>query len=210
MIFLEDDNPFSELDILICNCCGFSFAYPYPDNNALDSFYRNIYGKHKLSPFYERAILPTILCQKPKIGIRELSQILLGLQFQENVGNFLDIGAGPGNAFPVIKNINAKWKLYAVEEDPASNQLLKQYGVTIVNPIGHNIELDVSYKKFFDFILMSHALEHFNGRDILSILQNITSLMKKKAVLVIEVPNDDFTLYAEKRINDTPHLSFFL
>lgn len=208
--FLEgESNIFRQLKINVCSACGFSFSFPFLSSEDLGCFYGNVYRKDPRSPHHMR--------QKSKASflslapMREFAQIMLGSVFKNisNVNSFLDIGSSFGASFWAMRKISDRCKCYAVEQDPVALKDLRSQNVNVVEQVSGLIKFPKEYFGKFDFVLLSHVLEHFNGHQVVEILGNIREVIAKDGVIVCEVPYDDFRAPASQRNNDAPHLSFF-
>lgn len=199
---------FSGLKILVCRQCGFSFAAPRVSSEDLQRFYSSLY-RAPGSPLEYRS-------QHNKFGRWEwndhvLSQLLLLRAFREMRpgDSLLDIGSGRGMVFHVARMMGLALKGVAVEPDPYSHSWLRSLGVEI-HAIPFEASLTDQFKeRKFDCLIMSHVLEHFHGEDLLSVLSSVLSLLSHGAILLCEVPHNDFRFYEKYRYDDTPHLSFF-
>ena len=199
-----EEDIFSDSRILVCDGCTYSFVHPFIANDLVTRFYREVYRGDKRSPYHGAG-----LCVPTNPSPRDVAQIVLGTAYVERVEHFLDVGAGAENSFGAVRGFHPACELYAVEEDDHAKGLLETRGVTVLKPQGTNLKLSVEFEGRFDLILMSHVLEHFGGPDVVKTLTNIAQLLKRGGALVVEVPNDDLTEFADVRINDAPHLSFF-
>lgn len=203
--FLEGvEDIFSASNIQICQGCTYSFAYPFITEQKLSAFYRDHYRRHIQSPFYGENV-----CGGERPAARDIAQVMLAAQFARRMSSFLDIGAGTGNSVAAAKRFNPLCACHAVEADSYAKVVLQSRGVNVIHPKAANFDLGREYSQHFDVVLMSHVLEHCNGCDVLSVLRNVRKLVADGGVLVLEVPNDDFTKDLPQRTNDAPHLSFF-
>lgn len=128
--------------------------------------------------------------------------------------SFLDIGSGGGASFQTIFQLISGVNCFAFEPDVQSRKFLQEKLKVHVYPYAfqhkprQTTSASIGNSKF-DFILMSHVLEHFNGKDIVSVLKNVRSLLSKDGIFVCEVPHCDLRSHEHMRTNDTPHISFF-
>ena len=229
--YLEDDfsnfpstiNPFTKLKIMVCENCGFGWGTPPIEDIQLESFYTNVYRKH---PAYSNKQLKNAYGfrkQNSKVpnfrppDARTTSQLTLAKLFKafEPGMSFLDIGSGGGASFQTIFQLVSSVNCFAFEPDVESRKFLQEKLKVHVYPYAfqHKPRQTTSASSGnskFDFILMSHVLEHFNGKDIVAVLKNVRSLLSKDGIFVCEVPHCDFRGSHEyMRTNDTPHISFF-
>jgi len=195
---------FSELIILGCQNCGFGFSWPELPNTTIEKFYAFKYRDHS-SPFYinfNKLKRPIIDHQ------RQISQLLLAKQFVEfkSGDKFLDIGPGDGVSLSTAQVVLDNPTLMTVEGNKGASEAFKKlYLIKNYGCIDAVLKSGVKAK----IILMSHSLEHFKLDWLNLLLANLKQLIEKDGVLVIEVPNVDFRIHDNYRIEDSPHFLFF-
>ncbi len=197
------NNPFTNMKIVNCYNCNFGFVDKYLSYKELDAFYKEAYrGKN---PFLKLHLY------KYGINSRAISQILLIKQYIHQNSNLklLDIGAGFPYAINAFQAIFNNVELHVVEPSSQTNQIFKKRGCKTYNFLFNKINPHLLPSDYFDVILLSHVLEHYNSIDLESILRAIKLLLKENGLILIELPNSDFVNYIDKRFNDAPHLSFF-
>ncbi len=209
--FLIEKNKdiFKNLNILSCLQCGFSYTFPFIDTYKLSEFYENEYsseGGPHFNPYDIRDYK-----WKNKFSSRAASQFMLAAQYTDisKIENFMDIGCGHGESFSILNKMKCRAKYYALEGGKNYQQHLKDLNVNIIDWNSDTLYLDKKYEDFFDLILMSHVLEHFNAIYLKSILININRYLKSGGVFICEVPNDDSNYKLLGSANHAPHLSFF-
>lgn len=149
---------------------------------GLGNDYRNRrYGSH-LSPVlplgrWIAAAIPP-LRWPVDVGYRYLSRPRKGGSKQ-----VLDIGCGNGNWLEVARE--AGWQVAGVDPDPISGQLARERGIEVRQSIADWLETANS----FDFITMSHVIEHVH--DPLQLLRNSFTLLRPGGGLFIDTPNID-------------------
>lgn len=184
-------------NVVICNSCGFVFQNPIKPIShyqALECSYPKNYDLHSI----RRAEYIVDFC---KSYISTSGTI-----------NILDIGAGFGS---VLNNIgillsNSKYKVGITLEN--LNDIKKTNHTKLYN---FNVEDEILVDKFiqsmgnqqFDFIIMSHVLEHFIDPN--KAIKNIKKLMSSNTILYIEVPSLYNTEYRTKSVWRPEHLSYF-
>ena len=201
------ENLFNNLEIKCCANCGFSFSYPNLIESDLSHFYNFNYSApgtlHSVSWDMKFANY------KKRITPRAVAQINLVKVFKDinEIKNVLEIGPGEGDIAKYFKLSKRNISYYVYEQDKSKYKFLKKLGANFLEA-----EPGSFYKKRysdkFDFTIMSHSLEHFQSYQILKILNDIFQMTKKGGVLLIEVPNENFSKHSKNQ-NHAPHLSFF-
>ena len=205
------DNPFAELQFHGCRYCGFAWGLPYVDAESLARFYEAVYYqkvKHRSSDQYSKfnGFFP--------LDPRSASQVLLARMFKafREGESFLDIGAGSGRSFRALSQLIPGLKYFAFEPDGDLSSLLQRYlGVHV---FAHQFPSEPTASSIvegrrFDLVLMSHVLEHFNGRDVSAVLKNVRDLVSEDGIFVCEVPYCDWREHEEVIGHDPAHLSLF-
>lgn len=209
--FLEKNNRnvFEELFIYSCPECGFSYASPFLDESDLSSFYESDYGAEG-GPHYQFKHI-NFFKKKNYINTRWLSQFLLANNYIniKEVKNFLDIGADVGCSFLTLKKLGVKANFFALEKGLIEVEELRKSNVVVLEAKDRYLNIDKKYREYFDLILMSHVLEHFNADCIEPILLNVKRYLKNGGIFICEIPNDDCKRYDIKGENHAPHLCFF-
>lgn len=204
----DDKNIFSQLEILTCNNCNFSFAFPAINKEELKEFYKRDYSDSR-GPHGGFKKLK-VYTWKYSFDARSLSQLMLAGQYIDlsKVENFLDVGPSYGTSFRMFRKLGHNPNCFAIEYDESKHKGLNRMNVNIIKPDNINMALD-SINKSFDIILMSHVLEHFDASDLVEIINNLKKALSDKGLLIIEVPNDKNNSNYLNGKNHIPHLSFF-
>jgi SAM-dependent methyltransferase len=188
--FVENRHLYS---VKICNECGFVFQNPIYNKehyHSLPCSYPTGYWSHS----YRRAKYILDFCCE---------------YLKDNI-SILDIGAGKGG---VLMNLhiqmrkNVKYSVgITLEDDKAlfSDDLLFKF----------DFEDDIEVDEFvyrnenkFDFIIMSHVLEHFIDPD--KAIKNVIKLLAPDGIVYIEVPDLYTAEYKSKSVWTPEHLSYF-
>jgi SAM-dependent methyltransferase len=199
---------FSELKIHICKSCGFGWALPPIDKTRLNQFYADVY-RDTHSTYHVRKTVSTYsdLSLEP----RSISQILLAKSFKDfkEGDSLLDIGCGRGISFWSAAKLLPEMRFFAVEPDQFSHPTLNSLGAQLYPIYFDQDSGPVLGIRTFDFILMSHLLEHYNGNEVIPVLKCIQTLLTDDGIFLCEVPNPDLINRQNMRYYDAPHLSFF-
>ena len=199
---------FGSKELVFCKKCGFGFVAPPVEQKELSKYYKNLYrtpgaryGIKSGSIIFDRFLIET----------RSLSQIMLARMFRKFKpgDSFLDIGGGNGFSSHAVKNLCPGVSLFVVEPDKHSRGFLNSLGVHLYDGFFNDKPIPDLDNRKFDFILMSHVLEHYNSEDIPGVLSHVKRLMTDESVFVCEVPVEDVKNHISQRNAVIPHLSHF-
>ena len=187
MTFIENKHLYA---VNICNECGFVFQNPIYNKEHYHSLPCS-YPKNYWSHSFRRAKYIYDFCIEYLKGKKDIS--------------ILDIGAGRGG---VLMNLNAMMLNIkcsvgiTLEHIPDESMFIFDFEDDVkVNEFVKNNE----HK--YDFIIMSHVLEHFIEPD--KAIKNIIKLLAPDGILYTEVPDLYSTEYRIKSVWTPEHLSYF-
>jgi len=190
--------------ITVCPNCGFGFLISEPSIALINDFYQSEYRTPKSSFFIDFSRMSSL----KSIDARSLGQIYLGLGhtvFNKN-DVFLDLGPGSGNSFSTATLVLESPICYGIELNVGAKEFYERaYGAKTFQSISQFIEEGLKAK----LIILSHSLEHFSLSEISELMNKLKMAIAPEGVIVIEVPNDDLTIFGSTRKNDSPHLLFF-
>lgn len=203
----------SDYQICFCINCGFGYISPSPNHHKLKQFYENAYRIDPSSVFHTKQAKISLL-KEYRVNHSFLAQAITASLFAEPTDtiNFLDIGCGPsGDSFYTFKKIfqNKTVNLYGIDPDPITKSNLSTSGIQV---IGEDVSVlsDQRFNNYFNIVLMSHSLEHFILEDLKSFLITLDSILQPGGIAIIEVPNDDFRLWENRKLYPSaPHTLFF-
>lgn len=202
-------DPFAGARNCFCTTCGFGWTYPPIPTHELDEFYRTEYWTASANDPISR---PSRQAFAPP-DARSVAQILLTRMHSQLDGAFLDIGPGPrGVSFRALAMVAPRMRRFAFEPDSnAAAFLARNLNVRVIGGrFPDTVDLaSIGEPDGFQVIVMSHVLEHFNGRDAIPTLSAAGRLLAQGGVLMCEVPLVDLRHHRGRRRNDSPHLSFF-
>ncbi len=186
---------FNNLNRFLCNNCQLVFASPMPNDTKLNdynsNYHLNAHGGHerdiKLNAFFVGIAKTRLITIKKNIKVDPKKDYKV-----------LEIGPGPGTFACQWLKENTNTEYYAFETDVTLHKSLKKLGIKLIDEYSIN-----SLEKYFDFIVISHVLEHVSKP--LDFLSKYLFLLKDGGHLYIEVPCND---WQHKNI-DEPHLLFF-
>jgi ubiquinone/menaquinone biosynthesis C-methylase UbiE len=201
---------FLELKLLSCNNCGFSTPNRRLDDELIERYYGSSFVGRANKSFemkHQTLFHPLVY------DSRTFSQLLL-IQFLVEIKEgmrVLEIGSGMGSFFHTLKQFDHKCEMYAIEPQIQAHFFLEKSNVNIIKTTfkKNNQHILDNFSNFFDLIVMSHSLEHFNATDIPEILKNINQILKPDGHYFCEVPNADLVKYPNAGEKDIPHLAFF-
>lgn len=109
----------------------------------------------------------------------------------KNSGNVLDVGSGMGFFLRLFDK--KRWKTQGVEPSPALANLGKKYfGLNINNSFLEKFQTEEK----FDVITLIDVFEHITNPK--EILKKIAWLLDKEGIVLIKVPNGEFSLFKQK------------
>lgn len=193
-----------------CNHCDFAFYYEYFNEKELYDLYHKNYRDHNIYNF-ETGGEPF---HRFSYNQQALAQLLLARQFHDFKGgeNMLDIGCGKGLSFWTAQNILPKMNYDAVEIGSQAVKYIEQINVRVFNDNFLKIHKRLN-NNYYDLIVMSHSLEHFNSHDLSQVAYIINKKLKTSGLIVVEVPFHEVPLQHKNNSNkflpDPTHLSFF-
>ncbi|MBJ23434.1 MAG: hypothetical protein CMB64_02075 [Euryarchaeota archaeon] len=121
--------------------------------------------------------------------------------FIKGKSNFLDIGCSRGGTMKYLKKLISNINITGCTV--MGNESMVDSKLNIINKDFNNIK----FKSKYDFIIMSHILEHFI--DIRSSLKKVYSLMNNDSIAYIEVPWIDYLKVRIKSEYFPEHISYF-
>lgn len=167
------------LNTVICTACGFVFTNPLPDRSVYESFYTeayaDYYGHIALRPSGSfQGQIPEFMKQKINwiSEIRQLAGRRL-LEIGPGQGLFLWCAQHSGAEAMGIEPSRAFFEILQADNLPCIFGSLEQYNSA---RLGH-----------FDFIVMSHVLEHFYDPNVA--LGQAREFLNDDGLLILEVPN---------------------
>jgi 2-polyprenyl-3-methyl-5-hydroxy-6-metoxy-1,4-benzoquinol methylase len=160
-----------------CQRCDFLFVNPRPTLAALGDYY-SMHMDHK--PPVESAPLPLTTPDASSDASRAIAQLL---KLRPGGGRMLDVGAGSG-AFSLAAQA-AGLNVTALEVDPAEARAMSAVpGLRVIPTLFESFEMPPSS---FDYVLMSHVLEH--SHDPRAWIAKAALLLSSGGVLAVMLPN---------------------
>lgn len=176
--FCRGDNCYKLFGNLVgCRSCGLVYANPRPSKEKLEILYKNYYdasksgikGPNDTSVSFEN-IQEDINTDRIKLIEKKLGK----------KGKILDIGCGVGYFLQSAKERG--WSVYGVEPSKEAKKLCSKKGIKVIEPTNFK-----KYSGLFDAVTLFHVLEHIESPK--EYLPKISKLVKKKGIVMIEVPN---------------------
>ncbi len=183
------------LRTVICQNCGLVWSDPFPidPTQYYQKDYRILYkGTYspKIKHIYRAAQVALERYQRLKPYLLEKQQVL-------------EIGSGGGEFSYLLTQKG--FHVTAIEPNEGYGNYSKdQYGINV--HIGFTQNLDFSAQSF-DFITMSHVLEHVD--DPTQVLKKLHGWLKTAAILALEVPNVEAICQSPKNTFHAAHLFNF-
>ena len=164
--------------LITCANCSCKSIYPMISNENLEKYNKNYWKEVQSNSKESRKLLYAQTISRVEYlnkNLKDISKLQI-----------LDVGAGQGFIFDVLKLKNDNLKYSVVEIDKNIHNELSQKGIRNIYSSWKEIK---NYK--FDLIILSHVIEHF--REPVLYLREIKKLLKKEGCIFIEVPNRDDT-----------------
>lgn len=168
-----------EIDLKICQECGYIFVDPKPSKEEIKKYYS---GNDNYDWWQER-----------EKGFDVLSKRRLDIVMKyKSGGKLLDVGAGIGQFLSFAKK---HFDLTGTEVSTHAIKIAKdKYSIGLLE--GEVEEMDLGFGNY-DAITLFHVLEHVHDPGLL--LRKCQSLLADKGILIIAVPND-INKFAKRRI----------
>jgi len=178
-----------------CNNCECYFLKDIPKKEKIDEYYKNEYHHHSRIINFIKYIFRKFRSANQFEYIKSNIKNLDGKKI-------LEIGACDGLLLSYFKNN----KVTGLEYSPIYKKIaLKKFGINLLEK--NFFDLDEK----FDFIIMSHVIEHLLNLDLA--IDKLRNLLNEDGFLFIEVPNSPKPKEREmKYINNyltTPHIINF-
>lgn len=198
---------FKNSNIVVCKSCAFGTLSREIDPSKLNKYYQENYGsvakrdKHlNIVEYFEKT-------SKMYKKTRSLSQINLLEKFKKInfIENVLEIGPGLGTFCYLIKKKNTNINYSVIEYEKKAIEHMKFLKSKVFGSID---EIDDNY---FDLIVTSHSLEHYQFNELFKNVNQYYKKLKKNGVVLLEVPLVDFISHSDfqKKQEHEPHTLFF-
>ena len=197
---------FGEYRVVCCSMCGFVFQNPiydaehyhslpchYPEDYFLHSFNRANY----IYDFFKEYIKHDLKVDVLDIGAGKCEPLKYILNRFSGHHAYKDSNSYRGTAI----TLEPKEEIYMADKWNMDIHFFDFENTTKVNDFINN------NKNKFDFIIMSHALEHFINP--YRVIANVKKLLASNGILYIEVPSLYFTEYKIKSAWTPEHISYF-
>lgn len=169
-------NLFKHRKLVTCSVCTGKSIYPMVSEKDLNYYSKNYWVDVQSNSEESRKLYYAQAESRVKYlnsHLRDLSKL-----------EILDIGAGQGFIFDILKSKANNVNYSVVEIDENIHSELRQKGINNIYSSWKEIK-----NQKFDLIILSHIIEHF--REPTLYLKEIKALLKKDRYIFIEVPNQD-------------------
>jgi 2-polyprenyl-3-methyl-5-hydroxy-6-metoxy-1,4-benzoquinol methylase len=183
------------LRTVICKNCGLVFSDPFPIDTT--EYYQKNYRI-----LYKGTYSPKIkhIYRAANVAIERYKRLDAHLAGKKKV---LEIGSGGGEFSYLLTKKG--FDVSAIEPNEGyGNYSKEQYGLNVQIGFAQNLEFAV---ETFDFITMSHVLEHVDNPT--TMLEKLRTWLKPNGILALEVPNVEAVCQSPKSTFHTAHLFNF-
>lgn len=183
------------LRTVICKNCGLVWSDPFPIDTA--EYYQKNYRI-----LYKGAYSPKIkhIYRAANVAIERYKRLDAHLAGKKKV---LEIGSGGGEFSYLLTKKG--FDVSAIEPNEGyGNYSKEQYGLNVQIGFAQNLEFAA---ETFDFITMSHVLEHVDNPT--TMLEKLRTWLKPNGILALEVPNAEAVCQSPKNTFHTAHLFNF-
>jgi 2-polyprenyl-3-methyl-5-hydroxy-6-metoxy-1,4-benzoquinol methylase len=183
------------LRTIICKNCGLVFSDPFPIDTT--EYYQKNYRI-----LYKGTYSPKIkhIYRAANVAIERYKRLDAHLAGKKKV---LEIGSGGGEFSYLLTKKG--FDVSAIEPNEGyGNYSKEQYGLNVQIGFAQNLEFAA---ETFDFITMSHVLEHVDNPT--TMLEKLQTWLKPSGILALEVPNVEAVCQSPKSTFHTAHLFNF-
>jgi 2-polyprenyl-3-methyl-5-hydroxy-6-metoxy-1,4-benzoquinol methylase len=183
------------LRTVICKNCGLVWSDPFPIDTA--EYYQKNYRI-----LYKGTYSPKIkhIYRAANVAIERYKRLETHLAGKKKV---LEIGSGGGEFSYLLTKKG--FDVSAIEPNEGyGNYSKEQYGLNVQIGFAQNLEFTAGT---FDFITMSHVLEHVDNPT--TMLEKLRTWLKPNGILALEVPNVEAVCQSPKSTFHTAHLFNF-
>jgi 2-polyprenyl-3-methyl-5-hydroxy-6-metoxy-1,4-benzoquinol methylase len=180
---------------VICKNCGLVFSDPFPIDTA--EYYQKNYRI-----LYKGTYSPKIkhIYRAANVAIERYKRLDAHLVGKKKV---LEIGSGGGEFSYLLSKKG--FDVSAIEPNEGyGNYSKEQYELNVQIGFAQNLEFA---PETFDFITMSHVLEHVDNPT--TMLEKLRTWLKPNGILALEVPNVEAVCQSPKNTFHTAHLFNF-
>jgi 2-polyprenyl-3-methyl-5-hydroxy-6-metoxy-1,4-benzoquinol methylase len=175
--------------VVICNECDFAYADEIQSQDALDAYYA---GNTATAIELGRANSDLQFSEQEHHKDQHNNSLSYILPFLSKTSRIIDIGCGSGHLLNLIVN-NGFQEVWGLDPSPIASEIArKRYGLSVFQ--GSLLdELDIGK---FDFMILSHVLEHIE--DVNIFLLKLKNILTPQGLVYIEVPDAyNFSLSAD-------------
>jgi 2-polyprenyl-3-methyl-5-hydroxy-6-metoxy-1,4-benzoquinol methylase len=184
-----------ELRTVICKNCGLVFSDPFPIDTT--EYYQKNYRI-----LYKGTYNPKIkhIYRAANVAVERYKRLVAHLAGKKKV---LEIGSG-GGEFSYLLTTKG-FDVSAIEPNEGYGNFSKEkYGLNVQIGFAQNLEFT---PETFDFITMSHVLEHVDNPT--TVLEKLRTWLKPNGLLALEVPNVEAVCQSPKSTFHIAHLFNF-
>jgi SAM-dependent methyltransferase len=171
----------SDIQIGLCEDCGFHHTFPYPS----DSFLKNYYQNYQIP-------CPLHIEERNRIAKLISSRV-------DKTASIIDIGCGNGEMLEIL-SVHGFKSLYGSEFGGLQKEIKRNDSATILSfDINELCDWCINEKKTFDCAILINVFEHVP--EPIALMKRIRRILSPNGMIMFIVPNDFSvlqTVYLEK------------
>jgi len=186
-------------NVVVCESCGFGYADEIPEQEAFDSYYRDLSK-------YEYEHRDGKESQQDEARFLEIAEVLTKF-IPARQSRILDIGCSTGRLLALLKERGFQ-NVWGLDPSPGCAEAAHRlYDIPVLT---NSLSGVVNSREKFDFVIMIGVLEHI--RDLKEALANVQQIFSPNACVYLDVPDaTQFADWPDAPFQEfsTEHINFF-
>jgi SAM-dependent methyltransferase len=186
-------------NVVVCESCGFGYADEIPEQEAFDSYYRDLSK-------YEYQHRDGKESDQDEARFVEMTEVLAKV-IPDPESRILDVGCSTGRLLAMLKGRGFQ-NVWGLDPSPGCAEAARRlYDITVLT---HSLSTVASSHEKFDFVIMIGVLEHI--RDLRGALASVQQILSPNARVYLDVPDaTQFADWPDAPFQEfsTEHINFF-